>query len=188
MHYIIFIITPTGGFTVFSEQYPDLCEKSSSAKKAHNPIGISVSASLPISLTSTIAKQRYRAQTPLEDESSRFGPPVEVLPYLVLGCERDSSNLVLLRKLGITAVLNVSHNCANHFEELFEYKTIPVQDSHHADLLSKLDTAFDFISESMNCIVCYLHWNTVYIHVWLQVSCPYIYSVTFIMGFTMCKV
>lgn len=150
MHYIISLLT--GGFTVFSEQYPSLCEKSNGTSKAHNPIGISVSASLPISFTSAIAKQRYRAQTPLEDESSRFGPPVEVLPYLVLGCERDSGNLTLLRKLGITAVLNVSHNCANHFEELFEYKTIPVQDSHHADLLSKLETAFDFISKStMNC-------------------------------------
>lgn len=111
-------------------------------------MGISVSISLPISIGRPASKkQPQRAQTPMEDDSSRFGPPVEVLPYLALGCERDSGNLTVLRRFGITAVLNVSHNCINHFQELFEYKTIPVEDSHHADLLSKLQTSFDFISK-----------------------------------------
>ncbi len=145
---MISLVTPTipGGFTAFSQHYPTLCE-SNSPKNPHAPIGISISASLPISFARCATRQPLRAQTPLEDEASRFGPPVEILPFLVLGCARDSSNLALLRKHGVTAVLNVSHNCVSHFKELFEYKIIPVQDSHQADLLSQLDTAFDFISK-----------------------------------------
>ena len=72
---------------------------------------------------------------------------MEVLPHLVLGCAKDSANLPTLRSMGVTAVLNVSHNCPNHFETLFDYKGIPVEDSHSADLLSQLQTAFDFIGE-----------------------------------------
>lgn len=134
-----------GGFSTFSKLYPSLCE-SSTLKTSHSPIGISVSASLPLNFGRSAVRLPMRAQTPLEDESSQFGPPVEILPHLVLGCARDSSNLSLLRRLGVTAVLNVSHNCASHFKELFEYKIIPVQDSHHSDLLSHLSTAFDFIN------------------------------------------
>ncbi len=137
--------TLAGGFTAFSQQYPSLCE-SNSPKSSHVPIGVSVSASLPINFQRPTTKQ-LRAQTPMVDEASQFGPPVEILPFLVLGCARDSSNLTLLRQHGVTAILNVSHNCPCHFEELFEYKVIPVQDSHHSDLLSQLDTAFHFISE-----------------------------------------
>ncbi len=140
------LYTLTGGFTAFSQQCPTLCE-SNSPMSSHRPIGISVSASLPINFGRPPTQQKLRAQTPMVDESSQFGPPVEILPFLVLGCARDSSNLTLLRQHGVTAVLNVSHNCACHFEELFEYKVIPVQDSHQSDLLSQLDTAFHFISK-----------------------------------------
>lgn len=143
----LLITYPAGGFTAFSKHYLHLCN-SSSIRGSHSPIGISVSASLPINFPSSYnTRPQLRAQTPLEDEASQFGPPVEVLPFLVLGCARDSSNLALLRKHGVTAVLNVSHNCASHFEELFEYKIIPVQDSHQSDLLIHLDTAFEFIGE-----------------------------------------
>jgi len=47
----------------------------------------------------------------------------------------------------VTAVLNVSDNCPNHFESILEYKSIPVQDSYQADLLSKMDAAIDYISK-----------------------------------------
>lgn len=118
-----------------------------SGRKA--PLGISVGSSLPVGFGSYQAKVASRRPmlTPSEDDGNRFGPPVEVLPFLVLGCAKDSADLTQLRKMGITAILNVSHNCPNHFETLFEYKCIPVQDSHQADLLSKLETAFDFISK-----------------------------------------
>ena len=85
-------------------------------------------------------------QTPQSD-SDRFGPPVELLPHLVLGCAKDSANLGMLRQLGVTAILNISHNCPNHFGSLFDYMEIPVEDSYQADLLSYLHAAFRFIGE-----------------------------------------
>lgn len=123
---------------------------SSSIKKAHSPLGISVSASLPIfDLSGKKCKKQYpKLQTPsAASDDNQFGPPVEILPHLILGCARDSSNLTVLRKKGVTAVLNVSHNCPNHFESLLEYRSIPVQDSYQADLLSKMDTAIGYISK-----------------------------------------
>lgn len=91
-------------------------------------------------------RQYTRLQTPSE-ETGQFGPPVEILPHLVLGCAKDSANLTQLRKHNVTAVLNVSHNCPNHFESLLEYKSIPVQDSYQADLLSKMESAITYISK-----------------------------------------
>lgn len=128
-----------------SEEYPHLC--ASSGKKTHSPLGISVSASLPLFDLPGQSKKYAKLQTPSEDTSSQFGPPIEILPHLILGCAKDSSNLAALRKRGVTAMLNVSHNCPNHFESLLEYKSIPVQDSYQADLLSRMDAAIEYISK-----------------------------------------
>lgn len=139
------IIFSIGGFDTMSEEYPHLC--ASSGKKTHSPLGISVSASLPLFDLPGQSKKYAKLQTPSEDTSSQFGPPIEILPHLILGCAKDSSNLTALRKRGVTAVLNVSHNCPNHFESLLEYKSIPVQDSYQADLLSRMDAAIEYISK-----------------------------------------
>lgn len=145
--YLFFTIL--GGLEAMCAEYAHLCTTSSaSGKKARSPLGISVSASLPIiSLHGQSKRQFSKLQTPSEDSSSQFGPPVEILPHLMLGCAKDSSNLTQLRKQGVTAVLNVSHNCPNHFESLLEYRSIHVQDSYQADLLSKMDAAIDYISK-----------------------------------------
>ena len=137
----------TGGFAAFAAQFPDLCEQCTARPDRPPILSVSVSSSLLISLSCPSAQpQSKRMQTPsCESESSRFGPPVELLPHLVLGCEKDSANLSILRQMGVTAVLNVSHNCPNHFESFFEYMGIHVEDSYQADLLSKLHTAFAFI-------------------------------------------
>lgn len=132
-----------GGFESFSAAYPHLCV--STGKKRHSPLGISVSASLPIISLSKKRSQLQKMRTPSEDSGNHFGPPVEILPYLVLGSAKDSSNLTQLRRMGVTAVLNVSHNCPNHFESLLDYKCIVVQDSYQADLLSKMEAAIEFI-------------------------------------------
>lgn len=144
---IIFLEWFTGGYDAFSAEFPSFCRQQQSKRKP--PLGISVSTSLPVGFCGYKNKPTSRRPllTPSEDDGNRFGPPAEVLPHLVLGCAKDSADLTQLRKMGITAILNVSHNCPNHFETLFEYKCIPVEDSHQADLLSKLETAFDFISK-----------------------------------------
>ncbi|PVD30608.1 hypothetical protein C0Q70_09881 [Pomacea canaliculata] len=82
----------------------------------------------------------------LEDQShSDDDEPVEILPYLYLGNVHHSSCRQLLQRLGVTALLNVSTSCANHFPSLFQYLTIPVNDSASEDLATWFSTANDFI-------------------------------------------
>lgn len=71
--------------------------------------------------------------------------PVEILPFLYLGSAKDSADLRVLRKMNITAVLNITTSCPNHFESYLQYKSIPVNDTENADLLSRLQTAISFI-------------------------------------------
>ena len=134
---------PTGGYSAFSQQFPHLCEQSSPNPSSH--VQVSVSASLPVSLPS--GPQLRKLQSAPVDDSDRYGPPVDLLPHLVLGCAKDSSNLPSLRELGVTAVLNVSHNCPSLFPTELEYLEIRVPDTYQADLLSRLQEAFQFIGE-----------------------------------------
>ena len=73
--------------------------------------------------------------------------PAELLPYLYLGSECHAASKSTLLKLGITAVLNVSHNCPNYFEDLFYYKRIAIKDSKHDDISVVLLEALDFIGK-----------------------------------------
>ena len=78
-------------------------------------------------------------------EEIRSRPPSQVLPYLYIGNAENAANQRLLKELGVTAVLNVSSNAPKYFESSFEYKQICVLDNHHADLLSQLNSAIEFI-------------------------------------------
>ena len=82
--------------------------------------------------------------------------PAELLPYLYLGNECHASSKNLLLNLGITAVLNVSQSCPNHFEDEFFYKRIPISDSKCDDITIRINEALNFIG--MYCInVFHLH-------------------------------
>ncbi|KAL8615839.1 hypothetical protein ACOMHN_048547 [Nucella lapillus] len=71
--------------------------------------------------------------------------PVELLPYLYIGDASHSGMKELLQELSITAILNVSTCCRNHFPHDFRYKVIPVEDSDSADLAAWFSEAFHFI-------------------------------------------
>ncbi|XP_027195818.2 dual specificity protein phosphatase 4-like [Dermatophagoides pteronyssinus] len=73
--------------------------------------------------------------------------PAELLPYLYLGNECHASSKNLLLNLGITAVLNVSQSCPNHFENEFYYKRIPINDSKCDDITIRINEALNFIDE-----------------------------------------
>ncbi|OQR74975.1 WD repeat-containing protein 46-like [Tropilaelaps mercedesae] len=73
--------------------------------------------------------------------------PVEILPHLYLGSEYHASNKATLQRLKITALLNVSHNCPNHFEDLFRYMAIPVEDSTSEDIGVWFRRAIEFIND-----------------------------------------
>lgn len=76
------------------------------------------------------------------------GGPVEILPYLFLGSCSHSSDLQGLQACGITAVLNVSASCPNHFEGLLRYKSIPVEDSQMVEISAWFQEAIGFIGRN----------------------------------------
>ena len=51
-------------------------------------------------------------------------------------------------RLGITAILNVSNTCQNHFNGDFRYKTIAVEDNGSTDLSKWFKDAIHFIGKS----------------------------------------
>lgn len=51
----------------------------------------------------------------------------------------------MLDRMGISALLNVSSNCPNHFEGDYQYKCIPVEDNHKEDISSWFIEAIEFI-------------------------------------------
>ncbi|XP_069754879.1 dual specificity protein phosphatase 1 [Narcine bancroftii] len=119
-----------GGYETFSSEYPEFCTK---------PL------SLPLSANS--AEPSFSSgDPPLYDQ----GGPVEILPFLYLGSAYHASRKDMLDALGITALINVSANCPNHFEECYQYKCIPVEDSHKADISSWFLEAIAFIDSVKN--------------------------------------
>ncbi|KAE8614712.1 hypothetical protein XENTR_v10008274 [Xenopus tropicalis] len=127
----------SGGYETFSSQCPEFCNKSSPP----------VCLSLPLS-TSNVPGSADSNCTPCGTPLYDQGGPVEILPFLYLGSAYHASRKDMLDALGITALINVSANCPNHFEGHFQYKSIPVEDSHKADISSWFNEAIDFIGKT----------------------------------------
>ncbi|XP_056129100.1 dual specificity protein phosphatase 1 [Lampris incognitus] len=127
-----------GGFETFSSEYPEMCTKPSPPQGLSLPL----SASHPGSADTGCSP----CSTPLYDQ----GGPVEILPFLYLGSAYHASRKDMLDMLGITALINVSANCPNHFEDSFLYKSIPVEDNHKADISSWFNVAIEFIDSVRN--------------------------------------
>ncbi|XP_010218281.1 PREDICTED: dual specificity protein phosphatase 1-like, partial [Tinamus guttatus] len=128
-----------GGYEAFSSACPELCTKPTA------PTGLSLplsEAGAPGSADSGCSS----CGTPLYDQ----GGPVEILPFLYLGSAYHASRKDMLDALGITALINVSANCPNHFEGHYQYKSIPVEDNHKADISSWFNEAIDFIDSVKN--------------------------------------
>ncbi|XP_027010539.1 dual specificity protein phosphatase 1 [Tachysurus fulvidraco] len=128
-----------GGFDTFSSEFPEMCTK------APPPQGLS----LPLSANCPPGSAEPNCNsctTPLYDQ----GGPVEILPFLYLGSAYHASRKDMLDMLGITALINVSANCPNHFEDHYQYKSIPVEDNHKADISSWFNEAIEFIDSVRN--------------------------------------
>lgn len=74
-----------------------------------------------------------------------------VLPWLLLGRRETSQSMPLLLKLGVTHILNVTHDQPNRFGNHFVYQRIAVKDSVEADLGSKFSAAIAFIKRVEDC-------------------------------------
>ncbi|XP_072294172.1 dual specificity protein phosphatase 1 [Eucyclogobius newberryi] len=127
-----------GGFDAFSTECPEMCTKPTPPQGLCLPL----SSSHPESAGPDCSP----CNTPLYDQ----GGPVEILSFLYLGSAYHASRKDMLDMLGITALINVSANCPNHFEDSFEYKSIPVEDNHKADISSWFNEAIEFIDSVRN--------------------------------------
>ncbi|XP_077989327.1 dual specificity protein phosphatase 7-like [Glandiceps talaboti] len=125
-----------GGFHVFKEKYPNLCEKHDSDEDTLR-IGMQ---GLNINCNDDV-----NPETPLDNSF-----PVEILPYLFLGSAQDSKNIDMLSKRGIKYVLNVTPNMPNCFEHEgdFKYLQIPISDHWSQNLSVFFPEAIDFIEEA----------------------------------------
>ncbi|XP_018421082.1 PREDICTED: dual specificity protein phosphatase 4 isoform X2 [Nanorana parkeri] len=119
-----------GGYERFHSEYPEFCAKTKSIN----------SISLPTSIEPT-ERGVGSCTTPLHDQRG----PVDILPFLYLGSAYHAARRDMLDALGITALLNVSSDCPNHFEGHFQYKCIPVEDNHKADISSWFMEAIEYI-------------------------------------------
>ncbi|XP_037002068.2 dual specificity protein phosphatase 2 [Artibeus jamaicensis] len=119
-----------GGFDAFQACCPDLCSESPA----------------PATPPALAENSRSDPRAPFYDQ----GGPVEILPYLFLGSCSHSSDLQGLQACGITAVLNVSASCPNHFEGLLRYKSIPVEDNQMVEISAWFQEAIGFIDSVKN--------------------------------------
>ncbi|XP_017472329.1 PREDICTED: dual specificity protein phosphatase 1-like [Rhagoletis zephyria] len=145
-----------GGFTAFKKQYPTLCTNNLQQNppqvfnKAKRSSGQYIytwpfksKASLPHKPLALRNDPNVTATFGVEDSEE----PAELLPYLFLGSETHAASKSTLLKLGITAVLNVSHNCPNYFEDSFAYKRIAIKDSKLDDITMVINEALDYIGK-----------------------------------------
>nr|XP_013811850.1 PREDICTED: dual specificity protein phosphatase 4 [Apteryx mantelli mantelli] len=125
-----------GGYERFSSEYPEFCAKTKSLSGGSPPTG-----------AEPLDPGCSSCGTPLHDQ----GGPVEILPFLYLGSAYHAARRDMLDALGITALLNVSSDCPNHFEGHYQYKCIPVEDNHKADISSWFMEAIEYIDSVKEC-------------------------------------
>lgn len=145
----IFALFVLGGFERFSSSYPSMCYFA----KPQSP---SQTSPLGLKLKTKDSKRTFspRHDTEIKDfaesrpsSTVKANEPVEILPHLYLGSEIHASQKELLQRLGITAIVNVSRNIRNFFEEAFHYKSIPVDDTYTADIGRWFEEAAAFIGK-----------------------------------------
>ncbi|XP_057675519.1 dual specificity protein phosphatase 4 [Corythoichthys intestinalis] len=116
-----------GGYDRFFSEYPEFCLKTKSLP--------------PLTSQSSVDSSCSSCGTPHHDQ----GGPVEILPFLYLGSAVHASKKEVLDAIGISALLNVSSDCPNHFEGAYQYKCIPVEDNHKEDISCWFLEAIEFI-------------------------------------------
>ncbi|XP_053306406.1 dual specificity protein phosphatase 5 [Spea bombifrons] len=120
-----------GGYESFHVEYPECCVNQKSFAQEESESDRSLI--------------RCEKLTSFHKPSYDQGSPVEILPFLYLGSAHHASRCDSLASLRITALLNVSRKMADSFTDQYNYKWIPVDDNHTADISSHFQEAIDFI-------------------------------------------
>ncbi|KAM4563171.1 dual specificity protein phosphatase 7-like [Odontesthes bonariensis] len=146
-----------GGFVKFHTEYPEHCETllDSSCPSSSPPMSVLGFGNLRISSDCSDGESDREPGSATESEESpvpSYQPdfPVQILPYLFLGCAKDSTNLDVLGQYNITYILNVTPNLPNMFEHdgHFRYKQIPISDHWSQNLSQFFPEAISFIDEA----------------------------------------
>lgn len=138
-----------GGFAKFQKKYPSFCE---SGEEVERPLLSLSGLTIHDNIEQDLALKLEPSTPDVTDhQESRTKVPVQILPHLYLGSEKDSSDLDILKKYGISYILNVTHDKPNSFEHLpgFKYKKLPVEDNWRANLSDMFPEAFEFIDEGI---------------------------------------
>ncbi|KAM8878231.1 dual specificity protein phosphatase 5 [Spinachia spinachia] len=120
-----------GGYEHFHSQYPELCTEVKTIDQSVTETEKRVNSN----------SEKLSHRKPDYDQ----GKPVEILPFLYLGSAYHASRQDYLSDLHITALLNVSRRDLQPAKGHYDYKWIPVEDSHMADISSHFQEAIDFI-------------------------------------------
>lgn len=143
-----------GGFRKFHTEYPEHCETliDSSCPSSSPPLSVLGFGNLRISSDCSDGESDREPTSATDPEESPVpgnqpGFPVEILPYLYLGCAKDSTNLDVLGRYNIKYILNVTPNLPNMFEHdrRFRYKKIPISDHWSQNLSQFFPEAISFI-------------------------------------------
>ncbi|XP_041859756.1 dual specificity protein phosphatase 7-like [Melanotaenia boesemani] len=146
-----------GGFIKFHTEYPEHCETllDSSCPSSSPPMSGLGFGNLRISSDCSDGESDREPGSATEFEespvpSNRPDFPVQILPYLYLGCAKDSTNLDVLGRYNISYILNVTPNLPNMFEHdgHFRYKQIPISDHWSQNLSQFFPEAISFIDEA----------------------------------------
>uniref|UniRef100_A0A8C5R418 protein-tyrosine-phosphatase n=1 Tax=Leptobrachium leishanense TaxID=445787 RepID=A0A8C5R418_9ANUR len=143
-----------GGYNKFQLEYPEHCEpgldNSSPTEPLPAPIlglgGLRISSECSDGESDREPSSATEPEeSPILTNQSTF--PVQILPYLFLGCAKDSANLDILGKYNIKYILNVTPNLPNTFEHHgeFKYKQIPISDHWSQNLSQFFPEAISFI-------------------------------------------
>ncbi|XP_053548728.1 dual specificity protein phosphatase 5 [Bombina bombina] len=119
-----------GGYESFHSEYPECCVDQKTFTQEENETDQNL-----------ILCEKLSFQKPSYDQ----GSPVEILPFLYLGSAYHASKCDFLANLHITALLNVSRKSSDYCIDQYNYKWIPVDDNHTADISSHFQEAIDFI-------------------------------------------
>jgi dual specificity MAP kinase phosphatase len=150
------LILASGGFNKFQTEYSEHCETnvdSSSSPSGSPPTSVLGLGGLRISSDCSDGESDRELPSSATESDGSPAPssqpafPVQILPYLYLGCAKDSTNLDVLGKYGIKYILNVTPNLPNAFEHggEFTYKQIPISDHWSQNLSQFFPEAISFI-------------------------------------------
>lgn len=163
-----------GGFSEFRSRYPEWCDAGSDSEGCPTTSSVPTSVST-VTTTALLGLETLRISTttlgPDSPKESREDPdrcdsglardvspegtdppfPVQIVPFLFLGNEENSTDLESLERNNIRYVLNVTHNLANKFEghgRGIKYMKIPIEDHWSQNLASFFPQAIAFIEEA----------------------------------------